>query len=60
MVDRKIDELASDLDDASTTVEELQNDPTIDADEQLDELHETLENASDTIDDLENNDEKPG
>ena len=60
MVDRKIDELASDLDDASTTVEELQNDPNINADEQLDELHETLENASDTIDDLENNDEKSG
>ena len=56
MLDRKIDEVATDLDDASTVVEELQNDPNVDADEQLDDLHEALENASDTIDDLENND----
>jgi hypothetical protein len=56
MPSRKLDELATDIDDASMTVEELQNDPDIDADEKLDELHETLDKASDTIDELEDND----
>jgi hypothetical protein len=56
MSSRKLDELAADIDDASTVVEELQNDadPDADVDEKLDELHETLEDASDTIDEMEN------
>ena len=52
MSSRKLGELSADLDDASTTVEELQNDPDDDADEKLDELHKTLEDASDTVDEL--------
>jgi hypothetical protein len=52
MSSRKLDELSADLDDASTTVEELQSDPDDDADEKLDELHKTLEDASDTVDEL--------
>ena len=56
MSSRKLDELATEIDDASMTVEELQSDPDTDADEKLEELHETLDKASDTIDDLEDND----
>ena len=50
---RKLNELATDIDDASLTVEELQDLPGIDVSEKLDELHKTLEDASDTIDELE-------
>jgi hypothetical protein len=57
MSSRKLGELSADLDEASTTVEELQNDPDDDADEKLDELHKTLEDASDTVDELEDQDE---
>jgi hypothetical protein len=57
MSSRKLDELATDVDDASLTVEELQNAPTTDVQEKLDELHKTLEDASDTIDDLGDGDE---
>jgi outer membrane murein-binding lipoprotein Lpp len=57
MSSRKLDELASDIDDASTTVEELESDHDTDTDEKLDELHKTLEHASDTVDELSNNDE---
>lgn len=57
MSSRKLDELSADLDDASTTVEELQNDPDDDGDEKLDELHKTLEDASDTVDELVDKDE---
>ena len=53
MSSRKLDELATDVDDASTTVEELQHDFHHDAHEKLDELHKTLEDASDTIDELD-------
>ena len=53
MSSRKLDELATDIDDASLTVEELQDVPETDAHEKLDELHKTLEDASDTIDELE-------
>jgi inosine/xanthosine triphosphate pyrophosphatase family protein len=53
MSSRKLDELATDIDDASLTVEELQDVPGINVDEKLDELHKTLEDASDTIDELE-------
>jgi len=57
MSPRKLDEVATDIDDASDTVEELQDDPDADTDEKLDDLHETLEKASDTIDALENEDD---
>jgi hypothetical protein len=58
MPSSKLDELATDIDDASTTVEELQDDPDTDAnaDKKLDEVHETLDKASDMIDELEDND----
>ena len=57
MSSRKLGELAADIDDASVTVEQLQDAATADAHEKLDELHETLEDASDTIDDLVDEDE---
>ena len=53
MPPRKLDELAVDIDDAFTVVEELQNEPDVQAPEKLNELHEALDEASDTIDDLE-------
>jgi hypothetical protein len=52
MSSRKLDELASDVDDAAEVVEELQAEPGVDASEKLDELKETLEEASDTLDEL--------
>jgi hypothetical protein len=58
MSSRKLDELASDVDDATTIVHELQDDHDRDPDEKLDELDKTLEHASDTIDDLENKDDE--
>lgn len=58
MTSRKFDDLASDIDDASTVVEELQNDHDADKSEKLDELHETLEHASDMVDEIGDNDEK--
>jgi hypothetical protein len=54
MADRKLDELAADVDDAKDTVEELQQDPTAKTEEQLDDLHNILEDASDAVDDLAN------
>jgi hypothetical protein len=57
MPSRKLDELAADIDDAFTVVEELQNEPDVQAPEKLDELHETLDEASDTIDELEDQSE---
>ena len=52
---RKIDEVATDIDDASTTVEEMQINPEHDADtaSKLDELHDALEHASDALDEIE-------
>ena len=58
MADPKFDELAADLDDASTAVEELQVDHDADADEKLDDLHKTLEHASDMIDEIGDKHEK--
>jgi hypothetical protein len=58
MPPRKLDELAGDVDDATTIVHELQDDDDSDRDEKLDELDKTLEHASDTIDDLENEDDE--
>jgi hypothetical protein len=57
MTPREFDELASDIDDASTVVEELQDDHEADEDEKLDELHKTLEHAADVIDEIDNKDE---
>jgi hypothetical protein len=58
MADPKFDELAADIDDASTAVEELQVDHDADTDEKLDDLHKTLEHASDMIDEIGDKDEK--
>jgi len=55
---RRFDELASDIDDAFTVVEELQADPGGDGDERLDELHKTLEHATDMIDEIGLKDDK--
>ena len=58
MKSRKFDDLASDIDDASTVVEELQVDPDADGDEKLDELHKTLEHATDMIEEIGEKDDK--
>ena len=58
MTSRKLDELASNIDDASMVVEELQVDSDADTDEKLDDLHKTLEHASDMIDEIGDKDEK--
>jgi outer membrane murein-binding lipoprotein Lpp len=51
---RKIDELASDIDDLATTAEELQTDPTTDANAaELEKLQRALEEASDATDALD-------
>jgi hypothetical protein len=54
----EFDELASDIDDASTVAEELQDDHDADRGEKLDELYKTLEHASDMIDEIVNKAEK--
>ena len=53
------EEAATDIDDATTTVDELQAKPNQDTDttDKLDELHDALEHASDTLDDIDNSDE---
>ena len=62
MSSRKIDKVATNVDDALEIVEELQDQiveehqDEPDA-ERLDELHETLEDAQDTIDGVEQKDE---
>lgn len=57
MSSRKLDELASDVDDAATVVEELEAEPGVDAFEKLSELKKALEDASDTLDELHDEDE---
>ncbi len=57
MTSRKLDELASDIDEASTVVEELQYARNADSGEKLDELHDTLEEASDMVDEIDNEEE---
>jgi hypothetical protein len=54
MTSRTFDALASNIDDASMVVEELQGDPATDTQQKLEELHDTLEQASDTIDEIDN------
>jgi hypothetical protein len=58
MTSRKFDDLASDIDDASTVVEELQDDPDANKGERLDELHKTLEHASDMVDEIGDKDKQ--
>jgi hypothetical protein len=58
MADPKFDELAADIDDASTAAEELQADHDADAGEKLGDLRKTLEHASDMIDEIGDKDEK--
>ena len=52
MTSRKLDELASDIDEASTVVDELKFTRNADTGEKLDELHDALEQASYTIDEI--------
>lgn len=52
MSSRKLDELATDVDDAVEVVEELQAEPEVDVSEKLSELKETLDDASDALDEL--------
>jgi hypothetical protein len=56
MTSRKIDQVATDIDDAAITVAELQSEPDTHTADKLDELHDTLEHASDTIDDVDSDD----
>jgi hypothetical protein len=56
MSSRKLDELATDVDDAATVVSELKDDPTVDATEKLDELADALEHATEAVDDLSEDD----
>ena len=58
MADPRFDELAADIDDASTAVEELQIDHDADAGEKLEDVRKTLERASDMIDEIGDKDEK--
>ena len=58
MSSRKLEELASDVDDAATVVEELQAEPERDTSEKLGELKETLDDASDALDELHNKDDE--
>jgi len=58
MSSHKLNELARDVDDAATVVEELQAEPDVDASEKLDELKAALEDACDVLDELnDENDE---
>jgi hypothetical protein len=50
----KLDELAANLDDVKTDVEDLQFDPDADV-ERLDEVHQALQDATDTIDEIGDN-----
>jgi hypothetical protein len=58
MSSRKLNELASDVDDAAMVVEELQAEPDVDASEKLDELKRTLEDASDALDELQDDEDE--
>ena len=58
MSSRKLNELASEVDDAAMVVEELQAEPDVDASEKLDELKSTLEDASDALDELQDEEDE--
>ena len=53
MSSRKLDELATDVEDAARVVEELQDAPNVNTKDKLEELSENLEDAADAIDELE-------
>jgi len=53
MPHRKLDELATDIEDAKRIVDELQDAPTVDTEDKLDELREKLDEATASIDELE-------
>jgi hypothetical protein len=53
MSNRTPDELATDVEDARSVLEELQDDPSIDTQDKLRELHDKLEQASEAIDRME-------
>jgi hypothetical protein len=53
MPNRKLDELATDVDDATSVLEELQDAPGTNTQDKLEELHDKLEQASAAIDVLE-------
>jgi hypothetical protein len=59
MTFEKIDQVSADIDDASTTVEELRAEPDIDTADKLEELHDALAHASDTLEGI-NDDKDPG
>lgn len=52
MASRKLNELATDLDDAVELVEELQEHVQPNPEEKLNDLHQKLEKASDNADDV--------
>ena len=55
---KKLDQASADIDDASTTIEELQAEPdAIDATDKLKEVHETLAHASDALDEERDDEE---
>ena len=58
MTSRKFDELASNIDDASTVVEELKDAPETNTGEKLDELQDTLKQATETIDEISDRNKK--
>ena len=59
MTSRNIDEAAADIDDATTSIEELQAEPNVNAPDKLKEVHEALDHASDVLDDeVEDDDEE--
>jgi len=58
MSSRKLNELASDVDDAAMVVEELQAEPDVDASEKLDELKRTLDDASDALDEFQDEEDE--
>jgi len=53
MSNRTLDELATDVEDATRVLEELQDDPRINTQAKLEEIHDKLEQASEAINELE-------
>lgn len=49
----KLDELASEIDDAVITAEELKNEPGSHQEQKIDEIADALDTAKDAVDDLE-------
>ena len=54
---RKLDELSSDLDDLTVTVDELIDESESTDRKQLDQVHEAIETASDTVDEINDGDD---